>query len=244
MGRARQRKIERRIEATNYRDPSTIADANTVAAARTEAEEVAHRLAEKWKKMDIPGQVKVARSYLRQMGATNFRAQFLPGFKEDLADKMEESGDAESVAQFYMSYPEFVSFWSDIGMDEAKLREMLPKTATSVATTIVAPEPTPPPPLTPEPVNKKMPFWKRWLLRSKEKADKAVITQNTAYSNKLYGLLDTVIDKKIANFAKKGVPLTVERLMEGSGMLVKMVGIPEQEIRGRIEEKLKGVKQR
>jgi len=73
----------------------------------------------------------------------------------------------------------------------------------------------------------------------KNKIDETAIKQTVSHNARVMGLLDTVIDKKIASFTKKGVPLTVERLMEGSGMLVKMVGIPEQEIRGRIEEKLK-----
>lgn len=78
---------------------------------------------------------------------------------------------------------------------------------------------------------------KNFLSKKKEQVtDRAnVMAGNISNNQAMLNTLDMTIRKKISNFQKKEIPLTMERLMEGSHILIK-IGISEQTIREHITD--------
>lgn len=60
-------------------------------------------------------QIAQARKYMSRLPVSNFKKLFLPGFRNDVKDRVKKVGREEAMS-YYLDCPEFVQFWSDIGM--------------------------------------------------------------------------------------------------------------------------------
>jgi hypothetical protein len=72
---------------------------------------------------------------------------------------------------------------------------------------------------------------KNFLNRKKEQANN--MAGSIAGNSAMLNTLDMTIRQKISNFQKKGIPITLDRLMEGSSILIK-IGMSETVIREHI----------
>lgn len=81
-------------------------------------------------------------------------------------------------------------------------------------------------------------YLSRKAQEAKDKADTKLI-ETSLMSGGILSTLDTAIDSKIKSFSKHGIPITLNRLMEGSEVLIRIVRIPEQTIRDHIVERCK-----
>lgn len=77
----------------------------------------------------------------------------------------------------------------------------------------------------------------QWFNNKKDKLEEAKIKSGYAQHEKMVNLFDKMLESKISNFKKKGIPLTEDRLIQGSSALQKL-GLSEQEMRERIRERL------
>jgi hypothetical protein len=204
------------------------------------AKVITHNMTQKWSAVGLPGQVKDARNFLRMLGVGRFKDKFLPGFREDLTDKLDQGATSDEIVRFYLGCPEFVLFWHDIGMNEENLREMIPqrgavpqpeKEAVPVAVYGV--------PLDAPVMTKKGLFsrFKGMLSYNKDKIDLSVVKASALYGSKLDGMLTTVLRKKADKIANKGYAVTLERLMDKWEALQKL-GFNETVVRDRCQQVL------
>lgn len=76
-------------------------------------------------RMNLVKQVEAARGMLRMMGMASFRKSFLPGFGDDIRDRVKQGLSDEEVLKPYLECPEFMKFWGTLGMDEDHLKALV-----------------------------------------------------------------------------------------------------------------------
>jgi len=82
-------------------------------------------VAPKWAKMDLSGQVKIAKKMMRAAGMMNFRSDFLKNFPGDLDNKKKQGMSGEDIMEHYWGCPEFVEFWRSMELNKDHLTELI-----------------------------------------------------------------------------------------------------------------------
>lgn len=208
--------------------------------AKEEAEKRVSKVAEKWAKMDLKGQVKVADKMARRAGFKQFTNGFLPGFKEDLMDKANEGATNQEIYDYYFGCPEFATFWKKtLGLTENKFRSMLPVEISNISEISGTTGTTETPELkgTGEKSASLISRVGSWWRGRKDQMVKHQVEAQSNQLKRTSKLLDAVIDKKIRSFEKKGVPMTMERLITGHEPLLKL-GLTKEDICERIAERI------
>lgn len=228
MGKRDRERIERILEGkenkfTNSNEVTEGMQKEILSRAQLKAHAIVDDKAKQWETMTLTRQVQEAEDMLKRTGITNFRKNFLPGFKEDLHDRSKQGHTNQHILDYYFTCDAFVKFWEKLQLTEVDFIKLLPQEKDITVT---------------EPKQRKGIF--NWV--AKKKKDLSNITQ-AAQGNPLAleSLLEASLIQKAERIKKSGREVTLELLMTKWESLERL-GFTREAVEDKCKEILNEVK--